>query len=191
MRPVNVEEEKKYSVDEYIKIDEFGTVRHEYYNGKLIPMPGESLLHNHICLLLYRLLFQSLPPHLYRIFVENVKVSIEGDEKYVYPDITVTKKQLEKVLPYKDYIIYEPILIAEVLSDSTRKYDLTDKFILYQKISTLQYYLALEQEKQVVLFYEKNEQNEWFAKTFTSLNEVIELKGLSASISLKDIYSDK
>jgi len=44
MRQVSLEAEKKYSLEEYIKIDEEGTVRHEYYNGKLFEMPEATLL---------------------------------------------------------------------------------------------------------------------------------------------------
>lgn len=117
-----------------------------------------------------------------------MKVNIEGENKYVYPDITVIKQQPLGEVPFKDYIIYQPLLIVEVLSDSTRKHDLTDKFILYQKISSLQYYLAIEPEKQVVFFFEKNEENEWIAKTFNQLSEVIALPRLNAQISLADIY---
>lgn len=179
---------KIYTLEEYIKLDEIGQVRHEFYDGKLIPLPGESLLHNNICLLVYRLLFQSLPPNTFNIYVESVKVNIEGENKYVYPDITVIKQQPLGEVPFKDYIIYQPLLIVEVLSDSTRKHDLTDKFILYQKISSLQYYLAIEPEKQVVFFFEKNEENEWIAKTFNQLSEVIALPRLNAQISLADIY---
>ncbi len=45
-----IETDKVYSIDEYIQLDETGTLRHEYYDGKLIAMPGESLLHNKICI---------------------------------------------------------------------------------------------------------------------------------------------
>jgi Uma2 family endonuclease len=183
-----VDTERLYSLKEYILIDEAGTQRHEFYEGKLIPMPGETLLHNQLCLLIYRLLFKSLAA-TFSIFVESVKVKIEGEDKYVYPDITVIKNQPIKELPYSDYIIYDPLLIAEVLSNSMRKHDLTDKFILYQKISSLQYYLAIEPEKHVVLFYEKMEDGEWMAKTFTSLDETIPLAALDSSISLKEIYA--
>ncbi len=184
-----IEKDKVYSLEEYIKLDEKGTIRHEFFKGKLIPMPGESLLHNSICLLIYRLLFQSLPLNLFKIYVESVKVKIEGEDKYVYPDITVIKNQSSKDLPHKDYIIYEPLVIAEVLSDSTRKYDLTDKFILYQKISSLKYYLAIEPEKKLAFFFEKNEEGEWSAKTFTELTEAISLPIFQTQITLADIYA--
>ncbi len=180
---------KKYSLDEYIQIDKRGPDRHEYFDGKLIAMPGESILHNTICLELATVLNNILKKSGYTICIEDVKVNIEGENKYVYPDIVVMKAQPSADVPYKDYIIYYPLLIAEILSDSTRKYDLTDKFILYQKSSTLRYYLAIEPEKHLVIFYEKNETDEWEAKTFTLLNEIIQLPYLNASIGLADIYS--
>jgi len=188
MRQKTVDISKTYTLEEYITIDETGTQRHEYYYGKLIPMPGESLLHNKVCLKLYRHLHTVFENTALDIYVENVKVKIEGENIYVYPDIVVMKEQPKEDLPKKDYIIYQPLLIAEVLSDSTRKYDLTDKLIQYQKLSTLQYYLAIEPEKQVVIFYEKEESGDWNAKTFTELNEVINLPELNSSISLNDIY---
>jgi Uma2 family endonuclease len=179
---------KKYTLDEYILIDETGTERHEYYYGKLIAMPGESLQHNEICSQLLTLLKSLLFKKGYKTYIESVKVNIEGQDVYVYPDIVVIKEQQKADLPHKDYIIYRPLLIAEVLSDSTRKYDLTDKFILYQKNSSLQYYLAVEPQKQLVIFYEKDETNNWSAKAYTALQDIINLPKLDAAFSLSDIY---
>ena len=80
------------------------------------------------------------------------------------------------------------VLIAEVLSETTRKYDLTDKFIQYQKIPTLQYYLCIEPEQQVIFFYFKNENGEWLAETFTKDESIIKLPALNISFSVKDVY---
>ncbi len=186
MQQVNVEAGKKYSLEEYIKIDEEGTVRHEYYNGKLFEMPGASILHNNICLQLHFTLRSLLKLKGYQVNVESVKVKIENEEIYLYPDVLVTGEKLQTT---NDYVVYQPILLAEVLSDSTRKYDSTDKFILYQKISSLRYYMLIEPEKHVVIFYEKDDAFEWSAKTYTELTEVISLSKLQAEFTLADIYS--
>jgi Uma2 family endonuclease len=175
-----------HSVEAYFRLEETSECKHEFYQGKLFEMPGAPVLHNNICLKLFLVLYHLLKERGFQVNVENVKVKIENEEIYVYPDVLVTKEQVQTM---KEYVVYQPVLIAEVLSDSTRKYDLTDKFILYQKITSLNYYLAIEPEKKVVFFFEKNEEGEWTAKTYTELDEEIELKGLNGTIRLKDIYS--
>ncbi len=179
---------KTFTLDEYILLDEKGPDKHEYYYGKLIAMPGESLLHNRIAFLLSMLLHNLLEKQGFNVYIESVKVNIEGEEIYVYPDVTVIENQPEADLPKKDYIIYQPLLIAEVLSDSTRKYDLTDKFIQYQKISSLQYYITVEPAKHLIHLFEKAADGDWTAKTFTELTETINLPQLNAAFTLADIY---
>jgi Uma2 family endonuclease len=76
-----------------------------------------------------------------------------------------------------------------VLSDSTRKYDFTDSFIQYQKISSLRYYLLVEPEKLVVIFYEKDDNGEWAESTFTEMEEIISFPVLQSQLTLADIYS--
>ena len=180
---------KRYSLEEYIKLDETGTLRHEFYKGKLFAMPGETLLHNEICTRLLIQLTTVLQPKGWKTYIESVKVKIENEEIYLYPDIIVMNPDAEVPNTSKSYIIHHPALIAEVLSDSTRKYDSTDKFIQYQKISSLQYYLLVEPEKHVVFFYEKDESGEWSAKVFTEMDEVISLPFFQAQLTLGDIYS--
>lgn len=74
---------KKYTLDEYIRIDEAGTEKHGFYCGKLIALPGERLLHNKICPKLYTLLAGLLLKAGFEIFVESVKVNVEGEATYL------------------------------------------------------------------------------------------------------------
>lgn len=181
--------DKNYSLEEYIKLDETGMLRHEFYKGKLFAMPGETLLHNEICIRLLMLLTALLQSKGWKTYIESVKVKIADEDIYLYPDIAVMNPAEEENKPDKSYIIHHPYLIAEVLSDSTRKYDFTDKFIQYQKIPSLRYYLLVEPEKHVVFFYEKEENGEWSAKTFTEMDEVISLPFFQTQLTLADIYS--
>ncbi len=181
--------DSRYSLEEYIKLDETGMLRHEFYQGKLFVMPGETLLHNEICIRLLMLLTSVLQSKGWKTYIESVKVKIESEDIYLYPDITVMNPNDEIAKSNKNYIIYKPYLIAEVLSDSTRKYDSTDKFIQFQKISSLRYFLLVEPEKHVVIFYEKDESSEWSGKTFTEMDEVIALPFFESQLTLADIYS--
>lgn len=183
---MKVAEDIRYTLEGYLKLEETSEVKHEFYYGKLFEMPGAAVLHNNICLKLFLSLYKGLNLYGYQVNVENVKVKIGDEDIYLYPDVLVTKEHFQSM---KDYIVYQPSLIAEVLSDSTRKYDSTDKFIQYQKISSLRYYLLVEPEKHVVIFYEKDENGEWSAKTFTEMDEVIAFPLFETQLTLGDIYS--
>ncbi len=169
------------SEEEYFLFEEKSELKHELINGNLFEMSGVSFEHNEITLAIYSLLKQLLKGSDYRISVEAVKAK-NAVGNFFYPDVMVCLPNPEK------YYSAEAVLLVEVLSETTRKYDVTDKFIQYQKIETLQYYLCVEPEQQVIIFYFKDADGEWAAETYTKDEDVILLTALQASFSLKDIY---
>lgn len=175
-----IELDKPLTEEEYFLFEEKSELRHELINGNLYEMSGVSIFHNDIVGNLYLLFRTFLKGTEWKIAFESFKVKTPGGN-YFYPDIAVCYSKTEK------YFSAQPLLIAEVLSDTTRKYNLTDKFIQYQKIETLQYYLCVEPEQQVVVFYYKQE-NEWTAETFTKDEELISFPKLNISFPLSDIY---
>ena len=178
-------DDKIYTVDEYILLDEASDIRHEFINGQLFDMSGTSDLHNEIVGNLYFYLRNFLQVSSNKIYFENVKCKIQGEEYFTYPDVFITNDDFDKE---NKYIKQHPSLIIEVLSDSTRKYDTVDKFIQYQKISSLQYYILVEPEVFSVHCFSKNENGEWQAAIYTKLEETIELNLLSMQLPLQSIY---
>jgi len=166
-------------------MEEAGELRHEFINGNLIEMSGASRKHHKICKNLLRILENLLIEKGYEVFIENMKVKIENENQYYYPDVFITK---ESETNENEYVQFQPELIAEVLSESTRAKDLVDKFIQYRKIKTLDYYLLVEPEKYLVLCNFKNDQGEWDMISYTNADETIRLPKLNISISMKDIY---
>ncbi len=182
---IQVDLDKQYTVEEYLKLETQATLRHEFYYGNLFEMPGTTILNNKLCIALLLILKSQLSKEVYEILMESVKVRINNEDIFLYPDIMVA---LAADTSKDAYVVKSPILIAEVLSDSTRRYDSTDKFIQYRKIESLQYYLLVEPEKQIVHFYAKAEDGDWIAKPFTDDDEVVHLPVLNAKIRLGDIY---
>jgi Uma2 family endonuclease len=182
---MKVDLEKTYTVEEYLALEAQSELRHEFFYGNLYEMPGTTILHNELCIALLLLLKSKLSKQDYKILIESVKVRVNDENVFLYPDVVVAS-----VLNNAEnsYILSQPIFISEVLSDSTRRYDSTDKFILYRKIDSLQYYLLVEPEKQVVIFYERTVDGEWESKTYTENEEEIKLPLLNASIRVGDIY---
>ncbi len=182
---VQATNDKIYTVDEYILLDEASGIRHEFINGQLYDMSGASDLHNEVGFNLTLLFKTLLGKKGFKVYMESVKCKIQGEEYYTYPDVFITNNERDNE---NKYVKQHPSLIVEVLSDSTRKYDSVDKFIQYQKIDSLQYYILVEPEVFSVHCFSKDEQGEWQAAIYTKLDEVIDLKSLSIQLPLQAIY---
>ncbi len=181
----SVELNKIYTVQEYFLLEESEDLRHEFINGNLIEMSGASREHHKLCKNLLRLLENLLKSKGYEVFMENMKVKIENEDQYYYPDIFITK---EPETDENKYVQFQPELIIEVLSNSTRTKDMVDKFIQYRKIPSLAYYLIVESEKCLVLCHNKDEQEEWDMISYTKTDEIIQLTLLDITLPLEEIY---
>jgi Uma2 family endonuclease len=178
-----IELQEKLTEEAYFLFEEKSEMKHELIEGNLYEMSGVSIFHNDIVGNLYLLFRSLLASTEWKVAFEAFKVKTP-DENFFYPDVVVfPSTSVEK------YFTNGPVLISEVLSDATRKFDLADKFIQYRKIESLQYYLCVEPEQQVVIFYYKQENGEWITETFTKDEQLIALPKLNLSFSVKDIYN--
>jgi len=186
MRNGNAASLKKMSVEAYIAFEETADVRHEYYDGILTPMPGTTTYHNQICGNIYIALRIILKNTFCKVFMENVKVQIEGKKEYTYPDVLVTCDPRDL---NKQYIIEHPSVIFEVSSPSTKVYDKTDKFIRFRKIKTLMHYIVVNSEKVDIEIYTKTG-NEWTSESFTDDKSDLDLSALNIKLPISEIYDD-
>lgn|GEM_PF-343313 len=181
MKPIK--EHKKFeSIEDYLAFEEKSEVRHEYYFENLIEMAGATYLHNLINGNLFFIFKMLLKDKSERVFMEGFKAFIKNENIFFYPDLMVS------IPEEHEHYSTQPILIAEVLSESTRNFDMVDKFIQYKKLETIQYYLLVEPKKHLVIVNRKTTDNEWQTDIFTSITDVIELPSLQITIALKDIY---
>ena len=115
-----------------------------------------------------------------------MKVKIEDEDQFYYPDIFITR---EPETDNNRYVQFAPELIIEVLSETTRTKDMVDKFIQYRKINSLSYYLLVEPQKCLVLCNIKDEKGDWDMVSYTKPGEIIQLPALNIFLPLNDIYS--
>ena len=178
-------ENKKFTVEEYFIYEESNEIRHEFINGNLYEMSGASREHHQICKRLLFFFEKLLAMSGYEIFIENMKVKIPGENIYFYPDIIVTH---ETQTNQNRYAQYEPELLAEVTSETTRTKDMIDKFLQYQKISSLKYYFIAEQDKPEIIVVSKNENGNWQSETYSGKEAIIHLTLFNIILPLKEIY---
>ena len=174
-----------YTVEEYFDIENTSEIRHEFENGILIPMPGETLDANEIAGNISATLRKELRQKGYRIFTHDIRTIVHERRLYRYPDLVITASNTIKDIRH----VTEPVLIVEVLSESTEEIDRNKKFRQYTALPSLQYYLMVHQDMALIEFYQrKGETNTFEFNFFDKLSETINLPVLGASITMEDIY---
>lgn len=166
---------KKYSFEDYIRLEQETNTKYEYHDGEVFAMAGGSINHSTIGGNVFSDMDTALEKKDSgcRTFYSDTKLLIPNKDKYVYPDIMVVCEEgkVEK------QSVSNPIIIIEVLSDSTAEYDRGDKFHFYRSIPSLQEYILISQDKaQVEVFARRGD--------FWKINII---EGLAASLALESI----
>jgi len=195
MHPDDSMYQRRYTVAEYFALEEQSDIRHEYYHGEIFPldgmgpeaMAGATFAHNTLkqnCVMALR---QSLRASGCRVFDENVRLDVAGDDHFTYPDVLVTCHPADRA---ETRIVRHPGLIIEILSASTELRDRGWKFQQYQRLPDLQQYVLVSQKRILVESLTRTDHGTWELTTLRQLTDVLALATLGLEIPLAVTYED-
>ena len=144
------------TVEEYLKLEESATVRHEYVAGEIHAMTGATRRHNRIVGNIYATLLGAARGSDCRVYVETVKLRAAVDAVY-YPDVMVACGPD----PGDPYVESEPCLVVEVVSSSTELTDRREKLAAYKRMPDLEAYLIVSQDRKWVERHFRAEDGAW------------------------------
>ncbi len=175
------------SPEEYLAIERQAEYKSEYVDGVMYAMAGGSERHNLIAGNLITELNIQLREAPCRVYPSDLKVGVPNSKRFFYPDVSVVCGEVEFADEGKD-VILNPILIVEVLSESTAAFDRGKKFQSYQQIESLQEYLLVSQEEFVVEHYLRQEEGHWLYTKVSTLDDAIALPTMKCQLALRAIY---
>lgn len=151
---LRVDEKLYYTPKEYFALDEQSEERIEYYNGFIVVLKGGTNNHSFISGNIYNLLDNSFVENKSSStpYISEMKLAIGKDKFYLYPDVMAVCGEVNYLTERKD-ILDNPVLIVEVLSDSTKGNDIADKFKDYNQVASLKEFLLISQDEPLVIFY--------------------------------------
>ena len=170
---------KPISVAAYLQGELLAETKHEFIDGDVYEMAGASENHNLLSVNMASELKNRLKGTPCRIFVADMKVKVEQD--FFYPDVMVVCREDNDSEYYKN----APLIIVEVLSKSTRRFDQTDKRLRCQKIPSLEEYVLIEQDKGEIQVFRKKDQWQSF---YYYLGDDITFSSLGVTVPVEDIY---
>lgn len=177
-----------YTTEEYLELEINSQEKNEYIKGELVAMTGGTPNHNQIAGNFYAALNFMLKSQPYQVFITDQRLWIPNKKIYTYPDVMIINGKLQFQEGRRDTIT-NPVIIAEVLSKSTKNYDLVEKFAAYRTIPTFQEYILIDQYSFYVEHYRKTNDNEWLFSEYQGENTLLSLNSLVFEITLKDIYA--
>lgn len=178
---------KYYTQEEYLSFERESLERHEFYKGEIFNMSGASYEHNVIEDNIRGSLHAFLKGKECRSLGSNLRVHIQKNTLYTYPDVLIVCGE-PKFLDDTFDTLLNPSVLIEILSPSTANYDKGTKFELYRDIETLQEYVLINSTKIHVELYQRNHDLSWTLTEYKALTENFELRTISKPMLLADVY---
>jgi Uma2 family endonuclease len=184
-----IREPKLYSLGEYLIREEKSQERHDYFDGEIKRIPMARGPHNEICANIAWALKNAfkMQEKPYRLFNSNQNIYLPRLNFGLYPDAVVVCEEPE-YYDSNQVLLLNPLLIVEVLSRSTSKYDRGDKFREYTTAPSFREYVLIEQDFCHVESRFQEERNLWRDTFEENIEASIDLKSIGCSIALADIY---
>ena len=145
----------RFNADTYLTWEATQSERHEYFQGEVFAMAGGTENHNTVALNAAVALRSHLKGTPCKVFISDIRVQVAAVDAYFYPDVVVRCEP--KTAPDGKTISTDaPVLVIEILSDSTATWDRGGKFAAYRQLPSLQEYVLIDPQAQTVELYRRN-----------------------------------
>ena len=179
---------KHYTVEEYFDLERTRDGKSEYYRGEIFAMSGGSEAHSLIGANCIRELGNALKSRPCRVYTSDMRVKCPTG-LYTYPDASIVCGKPELLGNRYDTLL-NPLVIFEVLSESTEAYDRGKKFEHYASIPSLRDYVLIPQDRAIIQrFSRESDVAPWMVTIVNGLEATLELPSAEVSVLLREIYA--
>ena len=191
-QPIHLNLERKqrtYTLEEYLRKEAKSLEKHEFINGKIVKMPYARGPHNIISASISAELIFAFKQKKtnYYVFGSDQKIYLPTLDEGVYADsLAVCEKPL--YWDDNDLLLINPMIVVEVLSKSTSKYDRTSKFDKYKTLESFKEYVLIEQNKCYAEVWYREKPGLWHETIITDMEGLLPLQSVDVQIEMKEIY---
>ena len=177
----------KVTEEQYLAIDRAAEFRSEFLDGEMIAMSGGSMRHAQLQANVIGELFAALRGGDCRVYSSDFRARVSKTRMYAYPDVSVVCGEPALADERQD-ILLNPVVIFEVLSPSTEKYDRGVKFRYYRTIDSLTDYVLVDQDQVRIEQYCHETDNTWTLHDHQKLDDELKIASIGVSLPLSRIY---
>jgi Uma2 family endonuclease len=175
------------TAEEYLERERRAEYKSEYFRGEVFAMAGASERHNWIVTNLMRQLSVQLLERSCRVYAGDLRLRVSPTGLYTYPDVLVICGGVQFADDQKDTVL-NPVVLIEVLSDSTSDYDRGGKFQQYRTLPSLQEYLTVAQNEPHVEQWSRKYEDTGLFVEYNNLSQSIPLAPINCILPMAEIY---
>jgi Uma2 family endonuclease len=184
-----------YTIDDYVALERQSEERHEYLDGQIYAMAGESLEHSIICFNLAATLGTQLRGKNCLGLSPNMRVRSGPYDKeksakgmFSYADAMVVCGEPLFHDEQRD-VLLNPTVIIEVLSPTTEAFDRGEKFLRYRThIETLIDYVLVSQSRPLIEHFLRQPKEQWLYSSVNAIEDTLYLASIDCHLRLSEVY---
>jgi Uma2 family endonuclease len=141
-----------YTFGDYLELERDSEEKHEFDSGEILAMSGGTARHSALAAKIVTAMETTRPAGC-TVFQSDMRLRVQTTGRATYPDVSMVCGPIEyDPDDAARTTITNPVLLVEVLSVTTEKGDRGNKWMHYQRISSLQEYVLVSQEPRVEIF---------------------------------------
>jgi Uma2 family endonuclease len=177
---------KSWTPEEYLAWERMQPDKHELHDGEVFAMAGATFEHNQVVVNVGAELRAALREKPCRVCASDLRVKVPATGLYTYPDASVVcgRPQFEDG---KLDTLLNPLILVEVLSDSTADYDRGTKFANYRSIPSFRDYVLVSTDSVLVEYHARQEDGSWVLREFRA-GERFRLASVGCELAVDELY---
>lgn len=172
---------------DYLVMERAASTKHELWNGEVFARTGGTLAHAKLIARMITQLSNALHDRDCEVYSSEAKVRIPSSRGFVYPDVSVVCGPVQTYQDSDD-ILQNPVLVIEVLSPSTERFDRSDKFGGYRSLPSLVDYGLVAQDSPQIEIYTRQPDGSWTLRIYDDAHPRVVLPSVEAEVSLTELY---
>lgn len=181
-------ENPRVSYADYLAAEATAVERHEYIRGEVFAMSGGTPEHSAVSAAAVGELRAALRGKPCVVFEANMRLRNALADFSCYPDVSVVCGSVAHA-PDDPHAIANPVLVIEVLSDSTEAYDRGTKSSQYRAFPSVKEIVLISQKTQQIEIQRRNAQGLFVVHEFGP-GSTVEFDSVGVRVSMADLYRD-
>ena len=180
---MNVAVRRSMTLSQFLAWEERQELRYEFDGFQPVAMTGGTDAHDAVQMNLHAALVNRLRGRPCRARGSDLKILVAG--RIRYPDAFVVCTPV----PPTATVVTEPVVVFEVLSESTANTDIIEKNAEYRATPSIQRYVILQQTHAAAIVFARKG-DDWVAEIVAGNEAVLRMPAIGVEIPLAELYID-